>query len=135
MDKGPEFSPAEEFCEDVTGVDGPINVNKINDTSSNGGADTVVGESVMTLVEVGMRNGGGGNDTLIVSKHPRWAINRNTHHAKSVSKVHDLFSGLTSSHEFKSISGCFNHILLLAEPLDGSLIHQVYDTCHRSTSD
>ena len=56
MNKRPKFSPAKELDKDITGVNGARNVNKGDDTSGNGGADTMVGKSIMALVEVGMGN-------------------------------------------------------------------------------
>ena len=99
LDKWPKFRPAEKLGENVTRVNSTINVNKLDNTGSNGRADSVVGEGIVALVEFGVRKGGRSNDSLIVTKHPGWAIDWNTHDTDGITKVHDLFSGLTSSHE------------------------------------
>ena len=72
-----------------------------------------------------MRNSGAGDDTLIVSKHVGFSIKRNAKHMKGVPKIHDLFSGNTSSNKLRSISCSFNTVLKFAELGTGSLVDQM----------
>jgi len=71
--------------------------------------------------------GGAGDDRLIVTKQPRWSIKRDTQGTEGESQVHDLFSGLASSHELTSISGSLNLVLSLGEPVHRSLVEKVED--------
>ena len=98
-----------------------------NDRTCNCFTDAVIGQSTPTLRELGVWNGGTRDNRLIVTKQQRWSIKRDTQGAEGELQVHDLFSGLSSSHELTSISGSLNLVLSLGEPVHWGLVEEVED--------
>jgi hypothetical protein len=106
-----------------------------DDLSSNAFTDMRVGEGVVTFVESRMLNGGGSDDTSMISKHPRRTIKRYTHHGNSITEVNDVITCLANNHEFGAIGSRFYSLLFLTIRRNGCLVDKMSDTRHSTTSD
>jgi hypothetical protein len=114
---------------DISLIDLPTDVKELNDIRSNRFTNAMVGQGIMAFVEGGMRNGATGDDTLVVSKHIGLVIKRNSHHSKSITKVHNLFSGNVSSNELGTIGSSFNSLLTFGESFHRILVDKMKDSC------
>ena len=97
-------------------------VNEIDDSCRDGFSHTVVGQCVVSLVESRMRDGGAGDDRLVIAKHVCLPFDRYSEIALSRPQIQNLFRSYAGGNELRSVSCCFNSVLTLGEPIHRSTI-------------
>ena len=110
-----------ELSGGISRVKGSAHVKEPYHVRGNGLTNLVISQPIVVFVERGMRDGATGDHTLVITKHICFAIKRNSHHPKSVLKVHDLFSSNACSNEFGPISGSLNSLLVFGQPFNSQL--------------
>jgi len=106
-----------------------------DDGTSYGLTNAVKRQSIVALVELGVWNRRAVHNRLVVSKHVRFLVNRDTQILQSVSEINGLIHANTSSDELGSVGGSFNSCLLLGVPVDGGIVGKVENASHRPSGD
>ena len=109
-----------------------MQVVEADNTSSNSFTHTVIGQGIPALGELGVRNRGACNNSLIVTKYSGRTIKGNTIRTEGVTEIHDLLGGNAGSYKFTSIGDSFNLSLELRKPINWGLIKHVQDTANRA---
>lgn len=120
------------LAQDVCRVLGSINLVEFEDTCSDGFTDAMVGKDVVALGQLGVGQGGTGNDRLIVPKHVA-VQDRDTKVPEGHPEVNDLIRTNPGSHKLRAIGCCLDSGLMLRVPVNWGSIDKVKETSHSSS--
>ena len=96
--------------------------------------DCMAWERGPSLIELGVRDSAAGDDGFVVAKHD-WPINRNTEVAQRQTEINDLVGGCASGHEFGTIGGGFDRVLLLTVEINDGLINSMHNPGYGAAGD
>src|SRR5688500_9092225 len=103
----PNFA-RKELGQDICRVLSPFDMIHPSHIGSNGFPHPVVTESIVTSLQVAIRNGGTVNNSHVVSKHHARALNRNSQHPKHIPCFHNLVCANPCSDKLRSICSSFH---------------------------
>jgi len=113
------------FTEHVRRVDCSRDVVEANDGSSNSLSNTMKGQGLVTLVQLGMWNGGAIHNRLVISKHEGCLVDRYTEISKGSAILGGAFDTRACCDKLGTICRSFDSSLLLAVPIHRGSIEQI----------
>ena len=123
------------LAENVSRVLRSRHVVETKDASGDGLSSLVVRKGIVALHDLGMRLRSRVDNCLVVSKHHGRLIHSDSEVPEGIPKVNDLLGGSPCRDVLGSKCSGLNRRLQLAEPIDGSLVRQMENTCHGATTD
>ena len=113
------------FTKDIGRIGFSWDVVESNYLGSNGLSYSMEGQSVVSLVQLGMRTGRAFYDRLVVPKHLAFLTDWHPKISEGKAKVNGLFKARTCGNELGAIGSSLDCSLFLGEPVNGCLVDQV----------
>lgn len=119
----------------ISKVDLTRDMVELDYPGSDGFTNAMERQSRMALVELGVRLGGTLNNGLVASKHIALVADTDAKVSECKAEIDYLLHTCTGGDKFRAIRGSFDSDLFLREPIDRCLVHEVEDSCDKTTGE
>ena len=114
----PHLRIATVLAQYISGIVLPQDVDEVENLRHDSLTHSVVGQCIVSLGQLGVRDGGACNDGLVVTEHVRLSFDGHTKVAKCSPQVDDLFGGDACRDKLRSVGRCLHCVLSLGKPIN-----------------